>query len=170
MKILSIIDSLNWFARIDGLLHGVFNFRHSKHHKKQLSWEPGLTEFRVNRMGEFSGVDCDRMLADYGIATHGKRVTSDEFIFSVPSHRANHTAYILARAHVDTTKTLPVNVSPDKQNAGLPPTWKEKRWSSEQLPTRVKKRRSPEGLVKKKSASGDDTFSMNRLSKVLKKL
>lgn len=126
MKILSIIDGFNWIARLDGLLHGVFNFRHSKHHKRQLSWQPGLVEFRVSRAGSHSGVDCDRLLARYGIATHGKRVTSDEFIFSVPAHRAKHTAYILRRAGVNTTKTLTVGVSAAKLGAGLPPTWAEK--------------------------------------------
>jgi hypothetical protein len=67
------------------------------------------------------------MLARYGIDAHGKRVTSDEFIFSVPSHRALHAAYILTRGGVNTTKTLPVKVSAAKANAGLPPTWAEKR-------------------------------------------
>ena len=126
MKILSIIDAFNVIARLDGLLHGALNFRHSKRGKRKLSWEPGLVEFRVSRAGSHSGVDCDRMLARYGIDAHGKRVTSDEFIFSVPSHRAKHTAYILKRAGVDTTKTLAVNVSEAKRNAGLPPTWAEK--------------------------------------------
>jgi hypothetical protein len=127
MKILSIIDGFNVIARIDGILHGALNFRHSKRHKRRLSWEPGLVEFRVSRVGQHSGVDCDRMLKRYGISTHGKRVTSDEFIFSVPSHRAKHAAYILARGGVNTTQTLRVGVSEAKRNAGLPPTWAEKK-------------------------------------------
>jgi hypothetical protein len=127
MKFLSILDAVNGIARLDWLLHGVFNFRHSKRRKQQLSWEPGLVEFRVSRAGSHSGTDCDRMLARYHIDSHGKRVTSDEFIFSVPVHRAPHAAYILARGGVHMTKTLPVKVSAAKLAAGLPPTWAEKR-------------------------------------------
>jgi len=132
MKILSIIDAFNVIARVDGILHGALNFRHSKGGKRKLSWEPGLVEFRVSREGEHSGADCDKMLARYGIDAHGKRVTSDEFIFSVPSHRAKHTAYILKRGHVATTRTLDVGVSAAKQNAGLPPTWAEQRAAQRQ--------------------------------------
>jgi hypothetical protein len=127
MNILSIIDAFNGIARLDSLLHGAFNFRRSKGGKRKLSWEPGLVEFRVSRAGSHSGADCDKMLARYHIDSHGKRVTSDEFIFSVPAHRAVHTAYILARGGVHMTKTLPARVSAAKANAGLPPTWAEKR-------------------------------------------
>ena len=127
MKMLSIIDAFNGIARLDALLHGVFTFRHSKGRKKKLSWQPGLVEFRVSRAGSHSGADCDKMLARYHIDSHGKRVTSDEFIFSVPAHRAVHAAYILARGGVNMTKTLPARVSAAKQNAGLPPTWAEQR-------------------------------------------
>jgi hypothetical protein len=127
MKILSIIDAFNVIARVDGILHSALNFRHSKNGKRKLTWEPGLTEFRVSRMGQHSGADCDRMLARYHIDSHGKRVTSDEFIFSVPSHKAKFAAYILARGGVATTAAPTVGVSEAAQTAGLPPTWAEQR-------------------------------------------
>jgi len=127
MKILSIIDAFNVIARADGILHGALNFRHSKGGKRKLTWEPGLTEFRVSRVGQHSGADCDRMLARYYIDAHAKRVTSDEFIFSVPSHKAQWAAYILARGGVNTTQAPVVGVSEAAQNAGLPPTWAEQR-------------------------------------------
>ena len=87
IKILTILDSLNYMARIEKWI-GALVRRRRPH------------EIRVTRYGDRSGRDWTRELKRLGIRTWGERTTSDYFIFSVSTKQAGwaHAAIKLIEA------------------------------------------------------------------------
>jgi hypothetical protein len=128
VKFLSIIDAFNWIARADGLRAGLCNLQNG-----------GMRELRVARQGSLSGADCDRILGKYHVPTHGKRVTSDHFIFVVPKQQAAWAEYILLRAGaaLDGKPIEQRNAQWTAGKSGLPPAWADGKRETKRAQGRV---------------------------------
>lgn len=102
-----MIDPINW---LDGFLG---QLRHGPMHR-----------FTFSRKGDFSGVDVERMLRQYGVRVWGRSADEEEIGVLVKKSQAVWAEYLLCRAGVPLTGNLldPRNAHYRQHHRGAMPT------------------------------------------------
>ena len=95
-----IMDAFNIIDRAEGWLAALTNVERGTHGKRLR--KRGMTQMSIpvcipSRDGHVTGAQAEAYLKRYGIPMHGKRITSKEIIFSVPSQQAAWARALLAR-------------------------------------------------------------------------
>lgn len=84
-----MIDPINWLDGLFGqLLHGPMH------------------RFTFSRQGDFTGVDVERMLQQYGVRVWGREADKEEIGLLVKESQAIWAEYLLCRAGVPLTCSL----------------------------------------------------------------
>jgi hypothetical protein len=94
MSLLDFFDAINWIDRLEGAIAALRNVERGTHGKRRQ--KRGMLSLSVPRTpGGLSGADIERHLETYEIPIHGRRVTSEAFIFQVPAQQAAWASYLL---------------------------------------------------------------------------
>ena len=106
--LLDLVDAFNWIDRIEGIIssfaHADWKGATRKSGPLGVLGEAGSTvlgsntwTFRVSRDSSWSGNNIEQFLRRYGVIVWGRRVTSDQYIFTVKGRQANWAEYLLQR-------------------------------------------------------------------------
>lgn len=113
MNILDFLDAFNVIDRVHGVAMGAY-------------YGGGTYTFCIQRDEHHCGADYEAMLKKRGVAIFGRRVRTNEIIFSVKARQARWAEHILTRAGAPI-----LSKQVDESNSGaserhggqLPPAW-----------------------------------------------
>lgn len=149
--LMDLLDAFNWFDRLEGVFSRIVHADYQKAGRKSgaggVAVELGRAivgdnawTFRVSRDCDWSGADIERFLGKYGIVIWGRRITSDQLIFSVKERQANWAEYLLMRRGIPlagrTFNQANVGYGQEYAPGDAPPAWADRprptrrsRWS-----------------------------------------